>query len=276
MKNFLLILIFALGTQLSFSQINVQNTPISFEEKLSRNVPTIQLASPNILAIEKEDKNDALKGKPYRYGIILDCDIDPTKDGLWETLDNGYRVWRLNIKSEGAQALGLYYDAFWIPSNGELYIYNTDKSKVLGAYTNLNNHESGLFANELIEGDELTIEYVQKGIGEPILHINQISYAYRSVRTANQLKNFGDSEPCQVNVNCSPEGDNWQDVKRAVCRISLKIGNGNFWCSGSYINNTAEDCKPYILTADHCTYDNNNNVYAESCRNEPMDFLFQL
>ena len=77
---------------------------------------------------------------------------------------------------------------FGFPSNGELYIYNTDKSKVLGAYTNLNNHESGLFANELIEGDELTIEYVQKGIGEPILHINQISYAYRSVRTANQLK----------------------------------------------------------------------------------------
>ena len=64
MKTFLLILFFALGIQLSFSQINVQNTPISFEEELSRNVPTIQLASPNILAIEKEDKMMLSKANP--------------------------------------------------------------------------------------------------------------------------------------------------------------------------------------------------------------------
>ena len=87
-------------------------------------------------------------------------------------------------------------------------------------------------------------------------------YAYRSVKTKLQARNFGDSEDCHVNPNCSPEGDDWQDVKTSVCRISIRIGFNAYWCSGSLINNTAEDCKPYVLTADHCAFDDDNNVYA--------------
>ena len=259
-------------SSISYAQIKSNGIPVSFTETLSREVPTIEIPAPNSIALEEEDKEDAMKGKPYRYAVLLDCDIDPSKDGLWETMDNGNKVWRLNIRSEGAQALGLYYDAFWIPSNGELYIYNSDKTKLLGAYTNANNHESGVFANEIIEDSKITLEYIQKGEGQPIIHINQVSYAYRSIKTTRDINNFGDSGSCEVNVNCSPEGDDWQDIKRAVCRISLKIGNNNFWCSGSFINNTAEDCKPYILTADHCTYDDDNNVYAS--QNDMNQWVF--
>jgi PKD repeat protein len=272
MRKSLFIILSILLSSISYAQIKSNGIPVSFTETLSREVPTIEIPAPNSIALEEEDKEDAMKGKPYRYAVLLDCDIDPSKDGLWETMDNGNKVWRLNIRSEGAQALGLYYDAFWIPSNGELYIYNSDKTKLLGAYTNANNHESGVFANEIIEDSEITLEYIQKGEGQPIIHINQVSYAYRSIKTTRDINNFGDSGSCEVNVNCSPEGDDWQDIKRAVCRISLKIGNNNFWCSGSFINNTAEDCKPYILTADHCTYDDDNNVYAS--QNDMNQWVF--
>ena len=57
---------------------------------------------------------------------------------------------------------------------------------------------------------------------------------------------FGDSESCQVNVNCSPEGDNWQDVKEQFAELALKleiIAIG----SGSFINNTEQNCIPYVL-----------------------------
>jgi PKD repeat protein len=272
MRKSLFIILSILLSSISYAQIKSNGIPVSFTETLSREVPTIEIPAPNSIALEEEDKEDAMKGKPYRYAVLLDCDIDPSKDGLWETMDNGNKIWRLNIRSEGAQALGLYYDAFWIPSNGELYIYNSDKTKLLGAYTNANNHESGVFANEIIEDSEITLEYIQKGEGQPIIHINQVSYAYRSIKTTRDINNFGDSGSCEVNVNCSPEGDDWQDIKRAVCRISLKIGNNNFWCSGSFINNTAEDCKPYILTADHCTYDDDNNVYAS--QNDMNQWVF--
>ena len=116
-----------------------------------------------------------LKGKPYRYAVQLDCDIDPSKDGLWENLENDIKYGEWISNPEGAQALGLYYDAFWLPSNGNLFIYNSDKTKLLGAYTNANNHESGFFANEIIEDSELTLEYVQKGEGQPY-HSYQSSF----------------------------------------------------------------------------------------------------
>ena len=97
-------------------------------------------------------------------------------------IDESLSVWRLKIKSQDAQALALSFNAFWIPSNGELFIYNSDKSKILGAYTSRNNHSSGVFAHELIEGDELILEYVKKGKTNPILHIDQLMYAYRSIQ----------------------------------------------------------------------------------------------
>ncbi|NJK83971.1 MAG: hypothetical protein HC912_09355 [Saprospiraceae bacterium] len=62
---------------------------------------------------------------------------------------------------------------------------------------------------------------------------------------------FGKSAKCNINVNC-PQGENWQEVKRGVCRIMMVANEGAFWCSGSLINNTLADGKPYVLSGDHC------------------------
>ena len=109
MRKSLLIAINILISQFCFSQISSDGIPVSFSQTLSREVPTIELVAPNIIALEKEDNDNALKGKPYRYAVQLECDIDPSKDGLWENLENGIRVWRVNIKSEEAQALSLIH-----------------------------------------------------------------------------------------------------------------------------------------------------------------------
>ena len=92
-KSFLILCI--LVSQFSFSQISSDGIPVSFLQTLSREVPTVELVAPNINALEKEDNDNALKGKPYRYAVQLDCDIDPSKDGLWENLENEIRVWRV-------------------------------------------------------------------------------------------------------------------------------------------------------------------------------------
>lgn len=192
MNKLILTPLFLFTTLFSIAQISVDRQPISSTTTLSREVPTVEILPPNINELELEDEQNSIKGKPYRYATFLDCDIDTERNGLWENVGE-YQVWRLKIKSANAQALGLYFDAFWIPSNGELYVYNSDKSKILGAYTNINNHPSGIFAIENIEGDELIIEYLQKGDSRPILHINNLLYAYRSIKSNTQVRNFGDS-----------------------------------------------------------------------------------
>ena len=56
---------------------------------------------------------------------------------------------------------------------------------------------------------------------------------------------------CNVNVVC-PEGDRWRDQIRSVARIITTEGSFQYGCTGNLVNNTAEDLKPYLLTAQHC------------------------
>ena len=83
------------------------------------------------------------------------------------------------------------------------------------------------------------------------IYIDRVMYNYRSTGYDVEEK-INESDPCEVNVNCSPVGDTWQEEKRGVARIYVVEGNQAGWCSGSLINNTAQDCKPYFLTALHC------------------------
>jgi hypothetical protein len=84
------------------------------------------------------------------------------------------------------------------------------------------------------------------------LHISEVAYAYRGVKDYSGVTTgFGGSGNCEVNIGCA-EGDNWQKQKRSVARIQVKSGGSNLWCTGSLVNNTRNDGKPYLLTADHC------------------------
>jgi hypothetical protein len=76
-------------------------------------------------------------------------------------------------------------------------------------------------------------------------------YNYRATGNPNFLK-INESDPCEINVNCSPVGDLWQDEKKGVAKIYIIEGNFAGSCTGSLINNTSQDCKPYFLTALHC------------------------
>ena len=60
------------------------------------------------------------------------------------------------------------------------------------------------------------------------------------------------ADDCEVNVRCSPEGDDWTLQKNGVVRLSVVDPGGAGWCSGSVVDNTAHDLKPYILSAFHC------------------------
>jgi len=80
-----------------------------------------------------------------------------------------------------------------------------------------------------------------------VIEINEIGYVYRDWSEYALLT----AGSCNVNVNCS-EGNNYRNAQRGVVRIYVVSTSGAGWCSGTLINNTAQDKKPYILTAAHC------------------------
>ncbi|MBC8346908.1 MAG: T9SS type A sorting domain-containing protein [Candidatus Marinimicrobia bacterium] len=88
--------------------------------------------------------------------------------------------------------------------------------------------------------------------GEGKISISWVIHGYRYIDILSpfeSLGDYGESGGCQVNINCSPEGNNWQDEKKSVALI---LAGGTRWCTGSLINNTRLDGMPYLLTANHC------------------------
>ncbi|MCD4788448.1 MAG: PKD domain-containing protein [Bacteroidales bacterium] len=251
-----LLITLSLFTFTGYSQISQGGTPLSFSSNiLSESFEVIDLPAPDITQFQAEDEDNDKNNFPQRIATNVPVFINIHNSGNWENLKTGGRIWRVKFICEGALALNVQFDQFYLPDGGQLFLYNHDKTQILGAYTTVNNNESGIFSTELIEGDEITIEYYEpEKITELVeLSISDIAYAYRNVSYVFQnTEDFGDSEWCEVNVNCSPEGDNWQDEKRGVARILFKDGAWWYWCTGSLINNTLVNGTPYFLTADHC------------------------
>jgi len=220
--------------------------------------------TPDLQQIMVEDEINDNLGLPPRVGVILKAGFNMENSGTWTELPNGEKVWRLEISSFGAEALNLYFDDFYLPPKSKLFIYTKDKSHVIGAFTEINNKETGRFATELVFGDEIIIEYVApfapktKGItlqatdikNNPILSISDVGYAYRYAHPLDALK-IDESEYCEVDINC-PEGDNWHDEERGVARLLFKEGASYYWCTGSLVNNTSQDFTNYFLLAFHC------------------------
>lgn len=199
-------------------------------------------------AIPKQIKTAKSDFMPMQVAVSISAKVDFAKSATQTDQENGTIVWRLKIAAPEAKAIGLYYSRFGIPEGGCLFIYNSEKSDFIGSFTSETNKNGGCFATAPIPGEEIIIEYVSEDRNNlPEIIINDVAYYY----LFNGEKGFGDSGPCEVNVNCT-EGDSWQKQKNGVTKIWVKQGAATYLCTGSLINNTRLDNTPYYLTANHC------------------------
>lgn len=265
----------------SMAQISEGGMPPSFSTeftqlKSSTEVERIAIKAPNLTQLAVEDNDAASKGDMYRVATNIPVSYNTSNSGTWETLPNGDRLWRLTISSPDALALGLYYaDQIWLPHGSKMYLYNKNHRQIIGAYTaEINNFENPIHANEMIQGEEVTIEYyAPKFVSKlPTINIESVAYFYRNVE--DHVMHYMDeaefeammkAQSCEVNVACS-EANGWQDQVDAVVHYTFTDGGSTYVCSGSMIANTSGDCTPYLLTANHCgektaSSDFNNNVW---------------
>lgn len=251
----LFVVVFSLGT--SLAQVSGGGTPVSFNlhpSEINR-AQIVNLASPNVAQLESEDDENDRLGNLYRVGQLIQTDLSPLNSGTWSTLSDGSTIWQLVIHAKGALALGLYFSQeVELPTGATLYAYNKNKRHILGSY----NSETPKFqAMQMVEGDFLTLEYhaPARTSDYPTININEVAYFYRGV--SDFVSDFKDgmaikAQSCQVDVACSPENSGWADQIRSVVHYTFNQGGFSFVCSASTINNTANDCKPFILTAWHC------------------------
>ncbi len=248
-----------------FSQIQYSGSPVGLKKDLS--AEDVEVFSASLTETMKQKKQSypvsRQPGEAMHAGFALPAGLEPRNSGSWELVGDSLRIWRLKVTSPGALALGLVFDDFDLSVNSRMFVYSEDKETVLGSFDHRNTNEENVFTTQIIPGNTIIIEYEEdvaegeklKKEGKSLFSISEVVHISIGGGLFRETsKSLGSSEDCQVHINC-PEGDDWQKHKRSVARMLMKVDEDYYWCTGALVNNTAQDGKPYLLSASHCGED---------------------
>ncbi len=257
---FLAITFFIGGIQLVSGQVSQGGRPLEVPALKHSGTPVIEMPGINKeLTAEQPPKTpDELRLKNLRFAHGFDVNISPENRGRWTNGSGGTKIWRLKIRSEGAYSLSIVFDDFELPQGARLFLFNEKASHYLGAFTAFNNKKSGKFAVSPVAGDEITIQYEVPSAenNEVPFIISGVNHDYKNILKYSDRRPMGiEAGSCNLDINCDL-GDLWSDSKDAVCRIIITKKTGTQTiseiCTGTLINNTAENQNPYVITAAHC------------------------
>ena len=242
------------------AQLSWGGSPPSQRLPLAGLVPTVRMEPVDVAAYLAEDAQ-ADKGTPFRFGATLPVDLG-FESGVWSTAPNGDRVWRLRLESDGAYSLGLLFSQYALPGGSQLFVYGDGYRELVGGFDDRNNKDDGEFSIAPVPCDAITLEYVEPAAIAALgmtarLRIGAVVHDYRDLYElidgkAGPVGPADAAGACEIDVHCA-QGANWQDEQRAV--TLLIIGGG--LCTGSLINNAANDGSQYYMSAYHCGALNN-------------------
>lgn len=265
MKKIVLLLFFCYSITF-VAQITNEGEPASWSLRTKSDVIAISLAKVDLQKIKLEDDiNDKIRTKPYRIGILHKVNHGLDNAGTWSQLPNGDRIWRILFESKDALNLGFLFNEFYLPKGGKIYLYNHDKTDLLGAYTETQNNKDQVLTTWFVNGDKVWVEYYEPAEvkNKARLNISSVMHGYRLGHTYqkgyfnNIEKALNSSGNCNHDVDCAIGADfeTQRDLlKKAVGFLLMPVTSSSsaFICSGTLINNTSENKTPYFLTANHC------------------------
>jgi len=212
-------------------------------------MPSFNLDS--VLAIDNLSGNRS--GGSLKFAHTFYVDLSPENSGIVFHTNDGIKVWKVGIRSAGAYTINVLFDEFSLPDGARVFLYNSDRSTVIGSFTNENRPKGGEFSVAPVDGEELIIEYHEPA-NAPFpgkIRITEVNHDYRGLFRAGTRFGLLDL-PCIPNLSCD---NTYSTIGQSVC---LLIINGNTYCTGTLINNTKQDGTPYLLTASHCFGGNQN------------------
>lgn len=254
MKNLLFVVVFLFASCFSLlvAQATFGGSPegLNYSKDQLNNIPSLTFKALDITKLEAEDQNSMAN----RFAAPIAVDIQPEQHGRWSTLADGTAIWQLKIKVNQAKGLILFYEDFNLAAGDKLFVYTADGEQIKGAYTKASQGKTDRFMTDLTLGDEVIVEYQAPHISNRSpFHIWRIDAAYKSLDQAKGINStgFGASSDCHDNVEC-PAGDEWTVERNAVARVIVVVDGGTGFCSGTLMNNTAQDGRLLFLSAFHC------------------------
>ena len=235
-------------------------------------------AQPDVQQLRAEDEvNDHTGTGPWRFGYNNLTDLNTTNSGTWFDLPNGDLLWIIKLTCSNALTVNLSLKDVKLPEGNELYVYNPTKDFILGKFSSYHLYE-GQLGTELVPGQTAIVEYYVPAANRNLengLTIYRVTHGYRTAAEFHE-KAFGSSGSCNMNVNCT-DGAPWVNQRNSAVML---VSGGSGFCSGALINNTQNNGKPYVLTANHCYSDPTTWVFrfnwqATACTNPGSSPTFQ-
>jgi len=195
-------------------------------------------------AVEKQP--DKVMPLPAGHTVLLDDSI--MEKGRWVIKGKCFN-WRLGFHVPEAPEMSVYIKNLNLSESDTLLVFTPsteDRPEIITSDGN-----DVYYGTGFLPGDSLIVMLHTQQKTTPF-EIVEIGIADRA--TFGSEREFGSADGCEVLVNCE-EGRMWQNQKDGVARVLLKVSTNLFWCSGSLVNNTNNDGKPFFLMANHCGKD---------------------
>lgn len=240
--------------------------PVSFTENLAQTeLPKLSIPRPE--AQIQQIRSTAPDDKVLDFGVAIPVSLNLLEAGLAENTSDGKRIIRFALEAPGAYGINLNFARFQPGKSGKLWVYSADKTHVTGGFDIRSVNPGISFATAPVPGEKTLLEFVYDP-QEPGIEVEIAEVVYEFEDLFSTERNFGSSGACNININC-PEYTDKANPRRSVAMILT--ANNVRKCTGTLVNNTAEDGKPYFLTARHCNTTANSifmfNYESPDCSN---------
>ncbi|AVP97946.1 hypothetical protein C7S18_12365 [Ahniella affigens] len=241
--------------------------------------PVLEAGSTGIvmpaLDMAKAISEDALadsKGNPggWRYALPFGVQVSPRTHGKWMRLPTGQMQWQYRVQAASAVHVNFGFTTYWLPEGAELRIEATDGTEKIRPFTAADNESHRQLWTPPIATQDVTLTLTAPPdrYQQVELVLSRINQGYRGFNFPGKVCKSGN---CNTDVACLATEDTWNRERRAVAAIGT---NGERFCTGSLVNNTANDRRMLLATATHCNINSGNaasviaywNFESATCR----------
>lgn len=233
------------------SAIGIFNASVSIE--------TLGFGPLDMARVRREDAERATTGAKgvLRTGVIRSSSRPVTvtaraaSNGLWQTLEDGTRIWTLNLHSPGALGMRVHLEDLNVPEGVEVIVYGvTQPNAVFGPFPGPDGAGSDVWAPTCADEDVVVECRVPPGVSATGLRfrVDKVVHVYQNASAVDASK--APAGACNLDVTCSPA---WATAASGVAGLGSVSSIGSLFCTGTLLADTDPTTDiPYLLTANHC------------------------
>ena len=207
-------------------------------------------ADSEYLAADNEGLAKGVKTIGMVRGLPSPAEWGKTKKAAWSVAADGTKVWAIVLESPTATGIRIGLDRAALPPGASIRVASfADPSHAVGPYGPSALVPGERFWTETVFDQAVALEcQVPAASDESLfaLSIEKIAHLYAppDILFAAKVGN------CHNDVTCADS--NWRAAGNSVAGIGTVGDSGVLWCTGTLLNNAAQNFVDYFLTANHC------------------------